>query len=76
MYILYIRQKFRTSLSKKIGVNTYLGTDRKSEMMIRVKVKSKSELVEDREEKLALCGVICCRDDRLLSRAVTCRHTV
>ena len=23
MYILYIRQKFRTSLSKKIGVNTY-----------------------------------------------------
>ena len=23
MYILYIRQKFRTSLSKKIGVNTF-----------------------------------------------------
>ena len=67
MYLLYIRQKFRTSLSKKIGVNTYLGTDRKSVMMIRVKVKSKSELVEDREEKSALYGVICCCDDRLLS---------
>ena len=49
MFILYIRQKFRNSLSKKIGVNTCLGTDRKSEMMIGVKVKSKSELVEDRE---------------------------
>ena len=76
MYILYIRQKFRTSLSKKIGVNTYLGTDRKSVMMIRVKVKSKSELVEDREEKSALYGVTCCCDDRLLSRAVICGHTV
>ena len=76
MYILYIRQKFRTSLSKKIGVNTCLGTDRKSAMMIRVKVNSKSKLVEDREEKSALYGVICCCDDRLLSRAVTCGHTV
>ena len=66
MYILYIRQKFRTSLSKKIGVNTCLGTDRWSEMMIRVKVKSKSELVEDRDGKSALCGVICCCGDRLL----------
>ena len=45
-------------------------------MMIRVKVKSKSELVEDREEKSALYGVICCCDDRLLSRAVICGHTV
>ena len=76
IYILYIRQKFRTSLSKKIGVNTYLGTDRKSVMMIRVKVKSKSELVEDREEKSTLYGVICCCDDRLLSRAVICGHAV
>ena len=76
MYILYIRQKFLTSLSKKIEVNTYLGTDRKSVMIIRVKVKSKSELVEDREEKSALYGVICCCDDRLLSRAVICGHTV
>ena len=76
MYILYIRQKFRTSLSKKIGVNRYLGTDRKSEMMIRVKVKSKSELVEDREKKSALYRVICCCDDRLLSRAVLYGHTI
>ena len=40
--------------------------------MVRVKVNSKSELVENREEKSALYGVICCCDDRLLSRAVTC----
>ena len=45
-------------------------------MMIRVKVNSKSELVEDRDEKSALYGVICCFDDRLLSRAVICGHTV
>ena len=53
-----------------------LGTDRKSVIMARVKVKSKSELVEDRERKSALYGVICCCDDRLLSRVVTCGHTV
>ena len=35
-FILYIRPKFGTSLFKKIGVNTCLGTDRKSVMMIRV----------------------------------------
>ena len=39
-------------------------------MMIRVKVNSKSELVEDREGKSALYGVICCCGDRLLSRTV------
>ena len=76
MHILYIRQEFRTSLSIKIGVNTYLGTDRRSVMMIRVKVNSKSELVEDREGKSALCSVICCFDDSLLSRAVICGHTI
>ena len=43
-------------------------------MMIRVKVNSKS--VEDGEEKSALYGVICCYDDRLLSRAVICGHKV
>ena len=53
-----------------------LRTDRKSVLMIRVKVNSKSELVEDREGKLTLYGVICCCDDRLLSRAVICNHTV
>ena len=44
--------------------------------MIRVKVNSKSELVEDREGKFALYHVICCCDDMLLSRAVICGHTV
>ena len=53
-----------------------LGTDRKSVMMIRVKVNSKSELVEDREGKSTLYSVICCCDDRLLSRAVICGHTI
>ena len=44
-------------------------------MMNRVKVNSKSELGEDREGKSTLYGVICCFDDKLLSRAVTCGHT-
>ena len=52
------------------------GIDRKSVMMIRVKVNSKSELLEDREGKSALYGVIYCCEDRLLSRAVICGHTV
>ena len=71
-----MRQKFRTSLFRKIKINHVVGTDRSSILMIRVKVYSKSELVEDRERKLALYRVICCRDDRLLSRAVICGHTV
>ena len=45
-------------------------------MIIRVKFNSKSELVEDREGKSTLYCVICCCDDRLLSRAVICNHTV
>ena len=53
-----------------------LGTDRRFVVMIRVEVNSKSELVEDREGKSALYGVICCCDDRLLSRAVICGHTI
>ena len=52
-----------------------LGIDRKSVIMIRVQVYSKSEFVEDREGKSALYNVSCC-DDRLLSRAVICGHTV
>ena len=43
--------------------------------MNRVKVNLKSELVKDREEKLALYRVICYCEDRLLSRAVICSHT-
>ena len=45
-------------------------------MIIRVKFNSKSELVEDREGKSTLYGAFCCCDDRLLSRAVICGHTV
>ena len=45
-------------------------------MMIRVKVNEKSELAEDREGKLTLYGVICCSDDKLLSRAAIWNHTV
>ena len=74
-YIYPVRQKFRTSLSKNIGVNMCF-EDGQKVMMIRVKVESKSELVEDREGKSALYGVICCCDDRLLSRAVICGHTI
>ena len=53
-----------------------LRTDRWFVMMIRVKVNSKSKLVEDREGKSMLYGVICCCDDKLLSRAVIWNHTV
>ena len=45
-------------------------------MMIGVKVNSKSELVEDGEGKSTLYGVICCCNDKLLSRAVIWNHTV
>ena len=45
-------------------------------MIIRVKVNSKSELVEKKEGKSTLYGVICCCDDRSLSRAVICCHTI
>ena len=45
-------------------------------MMIRVKVNSKSELVKNKEGKSTLYGVICGCDDRLLSRAVICGHTI
>ena len=45
-------------------------------MMIKVKVNSKSELVKNKEGKSALYDVTCCCDDRLLSRAVICGHTI
>ena len=77
MYILqYIYDRnFALHYPKRSVSIRVLGTDRKSEMMIKVNVKSKSELVEDRKEKSALYGVICCCDDRLLSRAVICGDT-
>ena len=52
------------------------GGSRVKKLIIIVKVNSKSELAEDREGKSALYRVICCCDDRLLSRAVICGHTV
>ena len=75
IYYIYDR-KFALYYPKRSESIRVLGTDRKSVLMIRVKVNSKSELVEDREGKLALYGVICCCDDRLLSRAVISGHTV
>ena len=78
MYILHCiyDRNFALYYPKRSESIRVLRTDRKSEMMIRVKVNSKSELVENREGKSALYGVICCCDDRLLSRAVICNHTV
>ena len=78
IYILYnlYDRNFTLHYPQRLESIRVLGMDRKSVMMIRVKVNSKSELVEDREGKSALYGVICCCDDRLLSRAVICGHTV
>ena len=69
-------RNFAPHYPKRLESICVLGADRKSIMMIRVKVNSKSELVEDREGKSTLYGVICCCDDRLLSRAVICDHAV
>ena len=75
IYYIYDRN-FALHYRKRSESIRVLGTNRRFEMMLRVKVKSKSELVEDREGKSALYGVICCCGDRLLSRAVICGHTV
>ena len=75
IYYIYDRN-FALQYPKRLESIRVLGTERKSVMMIRVKVNSKSELVEDREGKSALCSVICCCDDKLMSRAVICCHTV
>ena len=75
IYYIYDRN-FSLHHPKRLESIRVLGTDRKSVMTIRVKVNSKLELVEDREGKSALYGVIYCCDDRLLSRAVICCHTV
>ena len=75
--ICYIYEKnFALHYPKRSESIRILGTDRKSVIMVRVKVSSKSELVEDREGKSSQKGVICCCDDMLLSRAVICGHTV
>ena len=75
MYNIYDRN-FALHYPKRPKSIRVLGTERRSVVMIRVKVNLKSELVEDREGKSVLYGVICCCDDRLLSRAVICGHTV
>ena len=74
-YYIYDRN-FALHYPKKSESIRVLRMDRKSAMMIRVKVNSKSELVKNKEGKSALYGVICCCDDRLLSRAVICGHTI
>ena len=74
-YYIYDRN-FALHYPKRSESIRVLRTDRRSVMMIRVKVNSKSELVKNKEGISALYGVICCCDDRLLSRAVICGHTV
>ena len=75
IYYIYDRN-FALHYPKRLESIRVLGTNRKSAMMIRVEGNSKSKLVQDREGKSALHGVICCCEDRLLSRAVICGHTV
>ena len=74
-YYIYDRN-FALHYPKRPETLSVLGTDRRSVIIVRVKVNSKSELVENREGKSALYGVICGCGDRLLSRAVICGHTV
>ena len=69
VYSIYNRN-FALRYSQRSESIRVLGTDRRSVLMIRAKVNSKSELVENREGKSTLYGVICCCDDTLLSRAV------
>ena len=76
VYTIYTTEISHFTIQKDRSQYVFWGKNRKSLMMIRVKVNSKLELVEDREGKSALYGVICCCDDRLLSRAVICGHTV
>ena len=74
-YYIYDRN-FALHYPKRSESIRVLRTDRRSVMMIRVKVNSKSELFENRVGKSTLYGVICCCDDRLSSRAVICGHTI
>ena len=76
LYFCIYDKNFALHYSERLESIGVLGTDRRSALMIRVKVNSKSELFGDRKEKSALYCVICCCDDRLLSRAVICGHTI
>ena len=64
VYTKYTKEISGFTIQKRSETTRVLGAGRKSVMMTRVKVNSKSELVEDREGKSALYGVICCCDDR------------
>ena len=59
MYYIYDRN-FALHYPKRSESICVVGTDRKSVMIIRVKVNSKSELVKDREGKstLYLCNLL------------------
>ena len=80
MYILkYTTENFALHYPKK-DRSQYVffgGRIEKSVMMIKVKVNSKSELVEDREGKISAirCNLLFVTTV-LLSRAVICSHTV
>ena len=78
LYILYCvhDRNFALYYSEILESIRVVGTDKRSVLMITVKVTLKSELVEDREGKFALYRVICCCDNMLLSRAVIRSHTV
>ena len=75
IYSIY-NKNFALHYPKRLESIHVFGTDRKSVMMIKVKVNSNSKFLEDREGKSTLYGAICCCDDRLLSRVVICNHTV
>ena len=65
IYYIYDRY-FALHYPKRSESIRVLRTERRFVMMIRVNVNLNSELIEDREGKSALYGVICCCDDRLL----------
>ena len=76
-YTVYIYDRnFALQYPKRSESIRVLGAVRKSIMMIRIKVNSKSELFEDKERKSAPYSVICCCDNRLFSRAVICGNTI
>ena len=58
-------QNFALSIQKDLESIRVLRTDRRSVLMISVKVNSKSEIVEDREGKSALycCNLLLWRQD-------------
>ena len=67
VHTIYTTEISHFTFQKRSESIRVLRTDRRSVMMIRVNVNLRSELVEDREGKSTLYGVICCCDHRLLS---------